>query len=193
MNKLWLFKKAVFIGLSSLYAMILMKLNGIGFTGFIYFDGIPVLYRQKGSEIIMGKNIRINSRPASNLIGIKQKSYLSTLKRDAKLSIGQGTGLSGVSVSCFKSISIGKNCKIGANTVITDSDWHEEDKRSGTPKSISIGDDVWVGYGCIILKGVNIGQNTIIGAGSVVVKSIPANCVAAGNPCRVIKQLVVNE
>lgn len=193
MNKLWLFRKAVVIGVSSLIAMVLMKVKGISFNSFIYFDGVPVLYRQLGSEITLGKKIRINSRPASNLIGIKQKSYLSTLKSDAKLSIGNGTGLSGVSVSCFKSISIGKNCKIGANTVITDSDWHEEDKRSGAPKSISIGDDVWIGYGCIILKGVTIGQNTIIGAGSVVVKSIPANSVAAGNPCRVIKQLVVNE
>lgn len=170
-----------------------MKVKGIKFKNYSYFDGIPILYRQIGSDFTLEKNIRINSRPGSNLIGIKQRSYLSTLKNDAKLWIGQGTGLSGVSVSCFKSISIGKNCKIGANTVITDGDWHEEDNRSGKPNAIIIEDGVWIGYGCIVLKGVKIGKNSVIGAGSVVVKSIPPNCIAAGNPCKLIKRLDTKE
>jgi maltose O-acetyltransferase len=54
---------------------------------------------------------------------------------------------------------------------------------------ITIGDNVWIGGGTIICPGVTIGENTTIGAGSVVVKSIPANVVAVGNPCGVIKQL----
>lgn len=53
---------------------------------------------------------------------------------------------------------------------------------------IVIEDDVWVSAHSIILKGVTIGARSIIGAGSVVTKSIPADCVAAGNPCRVIKK-----
>ncbi|MBE9124872.1 MULTISPECIES: sugar O-acetyltransferase [unclassified Coleofasciculus] len=52
---------------------------------------------------------------------------------------------------------------------------------------ITIGNNVWIGGGAIICPGVTIGDNTTIGAGSVVVKSIPANVVAAGNPCRVIR------
>lgn len=56
-------------------------------------------------------------------------------------------------------------------------------------KKIKIGNNVWLGGGVIILPGVNIGDNTTIGAGSVVTKSIPANVVAAGNPCKVIKTL----
>ena len=55
--------------------------------------------------------------------------------------------------------------------------------------SIVIEDDVWVGAHSIILKGVTIGARSIIGAGSVVTKSIPADCVAAGNPCKVLKSL----
>ncbi len=55
---------------------------------------------------------------------------------------------------------------------------------------ITIGNDVWIGGGAIILPGVTIGDNCVIGAGSVVNKSIPANSVAAGNPCRVIRQLI---
>lgn len=54
---------------------------------------------------------------------------------------------------------------------------------------IVIEDDVWVGAHSFILKGVTIGARSIIGAGSVVTKNIPADCVAAGNPCRVIKNL----
>ncbi|MBI6527881.1 sugar O-acetyltransferase [Proteus vulgaris] len=54
---------------------------------------------------------------------------------------------------------------------------------------IIIGNSVWLGAGCIILPGVTIGDNCVIGAGSVVTKSIPANCVAVGNPCRVIRQI----
>jgi len=54
---------------------------------------------------------------------------------------------------------------------------------------VTIGKNVWIGGGSIILPGVTIGDNTTIGAGSVVSKSIPANCLAVGNPCRVIKEL----
>jgi maltose O-acetyltransferase len=54
---------------------------------------------------------------------------------------------------------------------------------------VIIGNNIWIGGGSIICAGVTIGDNTTIGAGSVVVKSIPANVVAAGNPCRVIRNL----
>jgi len=56
-------------------------------------------------------------------------------------------------------------------------------------KSVIIEDDIWLGYGVIVLKGVTIGRNSFIGAGSVVSKDIPANVIAAGNPCKVIKLL----
>lgn len=54
---------------------------------------------------------------------------------------------------------------------------------------IVIGDNVWLGGGVIVCPGVTIGDNTTIGAGSVVTKDIPANVFAAGNPCRVIKEI----
>jgi acetyltransferase-like isoleucine patch superfamily enzyme len=54
-------------------------------------------------------------------------------------------------------------------------------------KEIIIDDNVWIGWGCIILKGIKIGDNTIIAAGSVVLKDIPANSLAAGNPAIVKK------
>lgn len=69
------------------------------------------------------------------------------------------------------------------------SDWEEK----GTTffrtfaKPVEIQDNVWIGGGSIILAGVTIGENSVIGAGSVVTRSIPANCVAVGSPCKVIK------
>ena len=56
-------------------------------------------------------------------------------------------------------------------------------------KPISIGEDVWVGGGAIICPGVSIGDRAVIGAGTVVTKDIPADTLAAGNPCRVIRAL----
>ena len=54
---------------------------------------------------------------------------------------------------------------------------------------VRIEDNVWIGGGAILLPGVVIGRNCVIGAGSVVTRSIPENCVAVGNPCRVIKHI----
>lgn len=56
-------------------------------------------------------------------------------------------------------------------------------------RPIEIKDNAWIGGGCILLAGVTIGENSVIGAGSVVNRSIPANCVAAGNPCKIIRRL----
>lgn len=57
-------------------------------------------------------------------------------------------------------------------------------------KPIKVGNNVWIGGNVIVLPGVTIGDNTVIGAGSVVTKNIPSNVVAAGNPCKVIKNIL---
>lgn len=54
--------------------------------------------------------------------------------------------------------------------------------------SVTIGNDVWIGGGTIIISGVTIGNNVVIGAGSVVAKSIPDNVIAYGNPCKVVRE-----
>lgn len=60
-------------------------------------------------------------------------------------------------------------------------------------RPVLIEDGVWIGGGSTILPGVTIGKNSVIGAGSVVVKDIPANSIAVGNPCRVIKNIEDND
>ena len=62
-------------------------------------------------------------------------------------------------------------------------------RRQEYGRPVDIGSDVWVGGGALILPGVRVGSRTVIGAGSVVTRDIPADVFAAGNPCRVIRQL----
>lgn len=60
-------------------------------------------------------------------------------------------------------------------------------------KEIKIGNDVWIGGNSVILPGVTIGDNVVIGAGSVVNKDIPSNCIAVGNPCRVKREITLDD
>ena len=65
------------------------------------------------------------------------------------------------------------------------------ERRSGLElgKAVDIGDDVWVGGGAIICPGVRVGARSVIGAGSVVTKDIAEGVLAAGNPCRVVREI----
>ena len=98
---------------------------------------------------------------------------------------------SGVRIGSAHEILIGNNCMIASNAYITDSDWHDIYNRIsiGKTEPITIEDNVWIGDSAIVCKGVTIGKNSIIGAGAVVVDDIAANCVAAGNPAKIVKKL----
>ena len=153
------------------------------------FTGIPILRPLPGSRINIGDNCSFNSSRNSNLIGIDRKCYVSTLSKQATIIIENNCGFSGTVIAAHTEIIIKRNTKCGANTLITDTDWHLDDNRAGEPKPVIIGENVWLGEGVKVLKGVTIGDNTVIGAGSIVTKSIPSNVIAAGNPCKVIKQI----
>lgn len=121
------------------------------------------------------------------------------LEDNAKLIIGDNVGISSSCLRVYASLTIGNNTKIGADCIILDSDGHslnyldrrkgKTDRPNAKKAGIKIGNDVLIGTRSIILKGVEIGDRTIIGSGSVVTKSIPADCIAAGNPCKVIKYI----
>lgn len=164
-----------------------VRLRGIKLGFGISFYGRPKFKKAKSAIITIGKLCSFRSKSTSNLIGINRPCIISALSSDARLIIGNNCGFSGTVIGCFKEIRIGNNIKCGANTLITDSDWHSEDSRSSEPKPIIIEDNVWLGVNVTVLKGVTIGENSIIGAGSIVTKTIPPNVIAAGNPCKIIK------
>jgi maltose O-acetyltransferase len=95
----------------------------------------------------------------------------------------------GVSISAHQLVSIGNRCQIGSYCCLMDNDYHSAEDRTkpGESRPIVLEENVWLGVKVVVLKGVTIGRNSVIGAGSVVTKSIPANCLAAGVPARVIK------
>ena len=90
-------------------------------------------------------------------------------------------------------VSIGDDVKLGPNVVISTAghplDAGERASGLEFARPIRIGHGVWIGASVTLVPGVEIGDGTTIGAGSVVTKSIGANCVAVGNPCRVIRRL----
>lgn len=152
--------------------------------------GLLRVKRIPNSTIIIGNDCRFLNRPSSNHIGINRPCIISTQMENASIIIGDSCGFSGTVIGSFKSIILGNNVMCGANTLITDSNWHPTDPRSGTPKPIIIEDNVWLGVNVTVMKGVRIGANSVIGAGSIVTKDIPANVIAAGNPCKVLQSLL---
>lgn len=155
------------------------------------FDGKCHFSRFPNSKIKIGNNCTFLSRQNSNLIGIDRPCSISTLfsEYNAVIEIGNNCGFSGTVIGAFKRIIIGNNVRCGANTLITDSDWHNDDPRVGDPKDVVIEDNVWLGINVVVLKGVTIGKNSVIGANSVVTSNIPANVIAAGNPCKILKYM----
>lgn len=92
----------------------------------------------------------------------------------------------------YADITIGDNCLIGPNVGIYTTGYNLEPQdrhKTGWAEPIFIGHNVWIGGNSCIMPGVTIGDGTIIGAGSVVTKSIPANVLAVGNPCKVIRSI----
>ncbi len=106
-------------------------------------------------------------------------------------------------------VEIGSYCLISWNVGIADSDFHPLDpearrqdalalapyysKQPPRPairtKPVRIADNVWIGMGAVILKGVTIGENSVVAAGAIVTKDVPPNCVVAGNPATIVKHL----
>jgi acetyltransferase-like isoleucine patch superfamily enzyme len=169
----------------SLYGVKLAK--GIGFWKR------PVIYRELNSTITIGEECVFRSDLDSNLLGGNKRCIISTHAADAEIRIGQHCAFTGVSIGSLKQVVLGNQVLVGVNSIITDFDWHSMDpfdrdnKHKMIAKPVIIGDHVWIGANCTILKGVTIGANTIVGSGSVVTKDLPANAICAGNPCRVIR------
>jgi maltose O-acetyltransferase len=110
------------------------------------------------------------------------------------VTIGAGTFVNyGLTALDVAPITIGADCQIGPNVqLLTPTHPVEPQPRRDkleAAKPITIGDNVWLGGGVVVLPGVTIGENSVVGAGAVVTKDVPADVVAVGNPARVVRSL----
>ena len=147
------------------------------------------------ASLTIGDNFIIFSGEAINPITRNVRGCIF-VNGGANLSIGNNVGMSSPTIWCDENIVSGNDVRIGALVTILDTDCHSlnyldrmnGDKTTKT-KPVVIDEGVLIGAQSIVLKGSHIGAHSIIGAGSVVCGDIPANCIAAGNPCKVIKKL----
>lgn len=128
------------------------------------------------------------------LAGDTQSVRLIVPLPDARIEIGDRTALSGTVIVAAGSIRIGRGC-ILAQSSIADNDWHPisgERRGAGAvvnPQSVTIEDNVWLGDGSIVLRGVTVGANSVVGAGAVIRANVPRDTVVIGNPQRAVRAL----
>jgi acetyltransferase-like isoleucine patch superfamily enzyme len=165
---------------------------GIGWRMF----GLPLIQRHGGSHISIGHNLQMRNWFTTNPLGINHRCVLATWSMEAFIHIGDNVGMSGTSIVTETGITIGSRVRIGANSVIADTDFHplaaaerQAHPKAGQSRPIIIEDDVFLGMNVLVLKGSHIGQGSVIGAGSVVSGQIPPGMIAAGNHARVIRQI----
>jgi acetyltransferase-like isoleucine patch superfamily enzyme len=155
----------------------------------------------------VGRLPRVYGRPRiTNLgeivIGDKFLFFSNTVTSEmvaypgGRIEIGSGVFINyGASLSAHQLVRLGDGCQLGSYACLMDNDYHRVEDRSkpGESRPIILGRNVWLGVRVIVLKGVTIGENAVIGAGSVVTKDIPANCLAAGLPAKVIRTFAAPE
>ncbi len=166
--------------------------------GYVELIGIPIIKKHPDSRIVIGKNVLLVSESTYNVAGINHPVILSTESKGAKITIGDGSGLSGTSIVAVTEIELGKDVMLGANTNIFDTDFHlllpERRKAQNAiaeaaTAPIIIGDNVWVGINSTILKGVTIKRGSVVGAHSLVNKNIDEFELHAGVPAKFIKKV----
>ncbi len=171
------------------YARLLARLlwHKLRLRGRLRLDGIAFIC--SGARIEVGPRARL------------ELGRWSWIGDDAKLRVHEGVVTIGAksvlgqecTLSCFQSVSIGRECIIADRTMIIDFDHAFGDverpiRLQGIEKrDVRIGNNVWIGHGARILHGVTIGDNAVVGAAAVVTRDVAANAVVAGVPARLIR------
>lgn len=166
---------------------VLYKLKGICKFGKAAPRLRGKVFVNKIGAIEVGKNLSIVGHPWAVQI---------TSTNGANLIIGDNVYVNaGVGIAANKEIVIGDNVKIGPRTSIFDSNYHRMDStdKGELSKSITIGNNVWIGADCTILPGVTIGDNSVIAAKSTVNRNVPTNVLAGGSPAKVIRELEIED
>lgn len=145
-----------------------------------------------GIPLVLGNHLKIYL--GNNVVISRTTIGASKIFDEPVLKIGHNSGIGyGTVISVAKEVIIGDNCMVGPNCIIMDNNDHpispqKRELGEGVSKedvsSVKIGNNVWIGAYCAILKGVTIGDNSIIATHSVITKDVMENCVYAGYPAR---------
>lgn len=199
-------KRSLFSNIIQLFKRKMIYVGHEGRIGsnLLILGNLPILKIPQNGKILIGNNVVLNSDKKHSNSALTSAVKLTT-GYDGIIEIGDNTILNGACIVAYNKVEIGKFCEIASCTMISDTDFHPVspvqrlkqmkgeafsfDEVNKSP--IKIGDNCWIGYGSIILKGCQIGENCIVAAGSVVPGGsiFPANCIIAGNPAKVVKYL----
>ena len=155
--------------------------------------------RLGGSRVIVGQRFSLQGalvfrRPGTVVFGndvvVASRATPFTHSRTARIEIGDRSFVNGTRFGCAQSIRIGTDALLG-DARITDTDHHPVSRRRSTDHSLSsvikpvrIEDNVWVGAGAVVLKGVTIGRDSVVAFAAVVTKDVPPGRIVGGNPAQ---------
>jgi maltose O-acetyltransferase len=142
------------------------------------------IYFRAGGDVEFGDGVSL----VGTVVPIEIVSH-----EGSHISIGEHTFINyGASITAYREVRIGRHCLLGHHLRIIDRNEYGLEQREIAPPAapVLIEDHVWIGAHVIILPGVRIGRHSAIGAGSVVTKDVPANCLAVGNPARVLRETI---
>jgi acetyltransferase-like isoleucine patch superfamily enzyme len=150
-------------------------------------DGM--LFLGRGVKLQIGKRARVGfGRWVWIGHGTKIRCHEGEVRIGDKTVLGQEC-----TISAYKHVSIGEQCVVADRVMLIDFDHNVAEverpiRVQGIYKrDVRVGNNVWIGYGAQILRGVSVGDNSIVGASAVVTKDVPSNAVVAGAPARVIR------
>lgn len=143
-------------------------------------------------EIVIGDRVQFSGKPSI--------AFSGRFCNHPQLRIGDGCFVGhNCTFAIASDVEVGNHCLISGSVRISDFDGHPTSARlrregetfdAGTrPLPVRIGNDVWIGHGAVVLKGVSIGDRAVIGARAVVTSDVPADVVVAGVPARIVKHL----
>ena len=171
-------------GLASRFRNAYFKALGVQIDGYVWMRRIDI--PRNFDQISLAKGVALDE--GVTLLAVGEPGAAKKIAIGAETYINRNTMIDAAHL-----VRIGRGVGIGPGCYITD---HDHGMAPGAPvmsqplvsRPTVISDGVWLGAGCIVLKGVPIGGNTVVGAGSVVVHDLPADVVAVGRPARVVRK-----
>ncbi len=151
-------------------------------SNYCPFIDFETFFKLNKNKVVIGDNVYLRSKSKGYQAGMSFPTTLLVDVEGATIKIGNNCRINGAYIHAQKSITLGENCVIASGVNIMDSNGHNVKSKNRTigrdiPQEVVIGNNVWIGLNCIILKGTTIGDNSIISAGCTVKGEIPRDSI----------------